>query len=213
MKKLVFLSLLTALFLLDTAATPALFAAISSASASECDYFYKIYVTKEAKREMKKYKTLKKGDKSKAVRKMKERLVELGYLACCGDVTKKFDQETKDALLDFQLSNNLTGSDGVAYPYTQYKLFDEYAIPSWGREYETLSRGDQSWDVANLQKRLADTGYLDEDAIGGVFNDDTECAVILFQRENGLDEDGVAYDWLQEMLFSPCMNSCPEDER
>lgn len=171
------------------------------------DYAYKIFVTKEATKQMKKYKTLKKGDSGSSVKKLKERLEELGYLYDAKSAPKRFDQATQDALLYFQISNNLTGSDGVAYPYTQYKLFDEFAIPEWGRSYETLTRGDDGWHVKNLQKRLIDTGYLSDGGADGSYGPATEKAVSLFQRENGLNEDGIAHDWLQDMLFSSNMNS------
>ena len=95
-------------------------ATTSATQSVGASYDYIIFVTKEAKREMKKYKTLKQGDKSAAVKKMKERLIDLGYLPDTCDLSKRFDGETKDALYAFQVSNNLTGSDGLSYPYTQY---------------------------------------------------------------------------------------------
>ena len=171
------------------------------------EYAYKIYVTAEAKAEMKNYGTLKPGDKGKKVKQMKERLVELGYLLCLDKVNNKYDDETRQAVYEFQIANNLTGSDGVAYAYTQYKLFDEYAIPAWGRYYYTLYCGDSGWDITNLQKRLCDTGYLADEFVNGEFGQETLNAVMCFQEENGLEPDGVAYDWLQEILFSSQMNS------
>lgn len=138
---------------------------------------------------------------------MKERLVELGYLVCEGKINNKFDDATQVALFEFQVANNLTGSDGVAYAYTQYKLYDEFAIPVWGRYYYTLYCGDCGWDITNLQRRLCDTGYLAEKYVDGEFGQETMEAVMCFQAENGFVIDGVAYDWLQEVLFSPCMNS------
>lgn len=171
------------------------------------EYAYKIYVTDEARAEIKKYNTLSHGSKGKAVKKMKERLVELGYLVCEGKINNKFDDATQVALFEFQVANNLTGSDGVAYAYTQYKLYDEFAIPVWGRYYYTLYCGDCGWDITNLQRRLCDTGYLAEKYVDGEFGQETMEAVMCFQAENGFVIDGVAYDWLQEVLFSPCMNS------
>ena len=171
------------------------------------EYAYKIYVTAEAKAEMKNYGTLKPGDKGKKVKQMKERLVELGYLLCMDKVNNKYDDETRQAVYEFQIANNLTGSDGVAYAYTQYKLFDEYAIPAWGRHYYTLYFGDSGWDITNLQKRLCDTGYLADEFVNGEFGQETLNAVMCFQSENGLEPDGVAYEWLQEIMFSSHMNS------
>lgn len=171
------------------------------------EYAYKIYVTAEAKAEMKNYGTLKPGDKGKKVKQMKERLVELGYLLCMDKVNNKYDDETRQAVYEFQIANNLTGSDGVAYAYTQYKLFDEYAIPAWGRHYYTLYFGDSGWDITNLQKRLCDTGYLADEFVNGEFGQETLNAVMCFQSENGLEPDGVAYEWLQEIMFSSQMNS------
>lgn len=170
-------------------------------------YDYEIFVTKEAKREMKNYSTLKPGDKGKAVKAMKERLVELGYLYCEGKITNKYDDMTEMAVYDFQIANNLTGSDGVAYAYTQYKLFDQFAIPYWGSYYFDMSIGDSGWEVERLQRRLCDIGYLDEEYVNGDFQIDTMDAVRIFQERNGFDTDGVAYEWLQQVIFSSNINS------
>jgi len=170
-------------------------------------YAYKIYVTEEAKREMKKYDTLKPGDKGKKVKQMKERLVELGYLWCEGKITNKYDDATEMAVYDFQIYNNLTGSDGIAYSYTLYKLYSEFAIPQWGYYYSTLQIGDEGWEVENMQRRLCDLGYLDEEYVNGDFQVDTMDAVRIFQQNNGFEDDGVAHYWQLEVMFTSQINS------
>lgn len=175
------------------------------------EYDYEIFLTDESRREMKNYDTLKPGDKGKAVKKMKERLVELGYLFCEGKITNKYDDVTEMAVYDFQISNNLTGSDGVAYAYTQYKLFDEFAIPFWGSYYFDMSIGDSGWEVERLQRRLCDIGYLDEEYVNGDFQIDTMDAVRIFQENNGFEGDGIAWEWLQHVIFSSEINSYREE--
>lgn len=64
-------------------------------------------------------------------------------------------------------------------------------IQAEGRELlRTGSRGD---DVKLLQRRLLEEGFsLPKFGVDGIFGPETERAVIAFQRENGLVQDGIA---------------------
>lgn len=168
---------------------------------------YKIYVTEEAKREMKKYSTLEKGDKGTKVKNMQYRLAELGYLDYA-DVDGVYGGGTKNAVYAFQINNWLTGSDGTAYPYTQYKLFDQCVNPAWGASMRGTCIGCYGDDVLWLEKRLCDTGYLDEDEVDGYFGYDTVDAVTMFQMMNDLYPlDGVVNAEEIQLIFSSNMNS------
>ena len=168
---------------------------------------YKIYVTEEASREMKKYSKLKKGDKGAKVKNLQYRLAELGYLDYA-DVDGIYGGGTMTAVYAFQINNWLTGSDGTAYPYTQYKLFDECVNPAWGASMRGLCIGCYGDDVLWLEKRLCDTGYLDEVEVDGYFGYDTVDAVTMFQMLNDLpDRDGVVDGEELQMIFSANMNS------
>ena len=57
----------------------------------------------------------------------------------------------------------------------------------------TLSQGDDNYsvEVAILQRLLVFYGYLNSNAVNGVFESDTDNAVRQFQHDSGLYEDGT----------------------
>lgn len=168
---------------------------------------YKIYMTDESTRAIKRYSTLKRGSKGNAVRDMQNRLASLGYLDY-SDVDGVYGAGTQDAVYRFQKGNLLTGADGVAYPYTLYKLYDETAIPAEGLYVDTLGPGSTGLDVLRLEKRLCDTGYLAERYVDRYYDDATEAAVFEFQYNNPTEcLDGIACGETQSWLFSYSMNS------
>lgn len=56
----------------------------------------------------------------------------------------------------------------------------------------TLKKGDENNEVADLQQRLMDLGYLDIDETTQKFGSATEMAVKWFQRQAGMEQTGVA---------------------
>ena len=73
-------------------------------------------------------------------------------------------------------------------------------------QYPTLKLGDRDGEdsaayIVFMQNRLIELGYL-RDAADGVFGDNTETAVRMFQRNNGLEETGIADPQTQTKLFS-----------
>ena len=64
-----------------------------------------------------------------------------------------------------------------------------------------LSTGSHGDKVTALQTRLRDLGYY-QGEIDGQFGPGTREAVIAFQRQNGLDADGLAGEETQRVLFS-----------
>lgn len=54
-----------------------------------------------------------------------------------------------------------------------------------------IARGQHSEDVIRLQSRLMELGYLDIDEPTDYFGKNTQYAVKLFQRQSGLQEDGI----------------------
>lgn len=56
----------------------------------------------------------------------------------------------------------------------------------------TLKRGDENERVQELQQRLMDLGYFDQDETTQLFGPYTEGAVKLFQRQQGLEQTGIA---------------------
>ena len=68
----------------------------------------------------------------------------------------------------------------------------------------TLQYGDQNENVTALQGRLMDLGYLDLDEPTDYFGPATKNAVMLFQRQHELNQDGVAGYETQMKLFNDC---------
>lgn len=66
-----------------------------------------------------------------------------------------------------------------------------------------LERGDDSNDVQVLQERLMELGYMEIDDSTSFYGPVTKHAVELFQRQHGLQQDGIAGYETQAMIFSP----------
>ena len=73
-------------------------------------------------------------------------------------------------------------------------------------QYITLKRGDKDGEdsvahIVLLQNRLIELGYL-YDSADGTYGANTEEAIILFQRANNLQENGIADPALQNLIFN-----------
>lgn len=73
------------------------------------------------------------------------------------------------------------------------------------QEYHLLQRGDSdtddSTDIVTMQLKLIELGYLN-DAADGIYGQNSEKAVAAFQRNNDLEETGVADAATQDKLFN-----------
>ena len=67
--------------------------------------------------------------------------------------------------------------------------------------YASLQKGDKSDAVLNLQNRLYELGYLNDDRDGN-FGSKTQTAVKLFQEAAGLNASGIADNDTQRLLYS-----------
>ena len=131
------------------------------------------------------YITLEEGSTGDQVKKLQNRLKELGYFN--GSVDGKYGEGTMAAVMAFQLRNNLT-VDGKAGPATQRLLYGSKANIS----YASMREGDEGNAVKNLQYTLYELGYYDG-AIDGKYGQTTADAVRAFQIQNKLTPvDGVA---------------------
>ncbi len=65
-----------------------------------------------------------------------------------------------------------------------------------------LKKHDASSDVTDLQKRLIELGYLEIDEPTDYYGSSTEYAVTLFQRQHGLETDGIAGGQTLSLLYS-----------
>ena len=68
--------------------------------------------------------------------------------------------------------------------------------------YKILKKHDSGEEVTALQTRLMELGYLEIEEPTDYFGNSTAYAVSLFQRQHGLEQDGVAGEQTQSLLFS-----------
>jgi hypothetical protein len=74
--------------------------------------------------------------------------------------------------------------------------------PTAPPEPETLQFGSEGWQVERLQRRLASMNFFVPD-IDGIFGEDTEHAVMAFQKANRIGVDGVVGPQTREALQEP----------
>lgn len=153
--------------------------------------------------------SLREGAKSDAVKALQKRLKSLGYLD--GSADGSYGAATKAAVTAFQQQNGLN-ADGVAGTSTLNRIYSDSArsassagdaassgtVSSTG--YVTLREGDKSTAVEKLQRALKDKGYY-SGSVDGSYGSGTMQAVLAFQRQNNLREDGVAGPATQRALY------------
>ena len=126
------------------------------------------------------------GDEGTAVGDIQDRLADLGYRSG-HDERSTFGEGTFEAVSAFQNENNL-GVDGIVGPETWRFLYEAgYRLGDRLLFYRRpMIRGE---DVSELQSRLNSLGF-DSGNVDGIFGPDTERAVIEFQHNRDLAEDG-----------------------
>lgn len=126
---------------------------------------------------------LKVGSRGTAVTELQKNLTKLGYDTKGTDGI--FGNDTKNAVLSFQRAHNLT-ADGIVGAGTQSAITKALNYHNNG----ILLLGSRGTAVAELQKNLTKLGY-DTKGTDGIFGNDTNNAVIAFQRAHGLSPDGM----------------------
>ncbi|HEY5890273.1 MAG TPA: peptidoglycan-binding protein [Acidimicrobiia bacterium] len=128
----------------------------------------------------------KSGDEGPAVRDIQDRLAGLGY-RCEPDERGTFDIGTRDAVVLFQKDKGLD-ADGVVGPDTWRSLYE--AGYRFGDRLLFLRRPMiRGEDVSELQSRISSLGF-DPGKIDGIFGAATERAILEFQHNRALAEDG-----------------------
>lgn len=128
------------------------------------------------------------GDSGEPVRDIQGRLSALGF-DFAPDHMGEFDAGTRAAVVAFQAARSLD-PDGIVGPDTWRSLY-EAGFALGDRilfRRSPMMRGD---DVADLQRRLNDLGF-DADKVDGIFGPLTHRALLDFQANRGMAEDGVA---------------------
>lgn len=173
--------------------------------------------------------TLKMGSTGSDVKRLQQRLKDLGYLT--GSADGDFGAATEQAVRDFQSANGLS-VDGKAGTRTIEKLYSSSAkkktttsssssssssssgsssssssSSSTSSSYTNgktdiyLQLGSSGSQVKILQNRLIVLGYLSGTA-DGEFAETTQAAVIAFQERNSIYADGIAGPTTLTKLYS-----------
>ncbi len=165
--------------------------------------------------------TLELGSTGSEVRRLQQKLKDLGYLS--GSVDGSFGVATQAAVIAFQKNNNLT-ADGKAGTATLSKLYSGTAKPSTGSSanlsdntsgrdtsgisstgYVTLELGSTGTQVRTLQQRLKELGYYNG-GVDGSYGESTMASVMAFQLRNNLTVDGKAGPATQRVLYGSRAN-------
>ena len=148
------------------------------------------------------YTVLSNGSTGDAVKRLQQRLIELGWLT--GTADGDYGAATAQAVAAFQYQI-AQPQDGVAGVELQERLFaaDAHAYV----EYQDLAEGDTGEAVLAVQMRLIELGYLDntEANTDGEYGPLMSNAIALLQSNSGAlpeDVDGVCDIEFQNFLFS-----------
>lgn len=128
------------------------------------------------------------------IKRIQQRLYEMGYLAMADQVTGHFGDVTEAAVKKMQENNGLA-ADGKVGKMTVDLLYSEDAKPN------LIAYGEQSDIVLAAQKRLKELGYLTTTP-DGKYGNDTSVAVKQFQSRNDLVVDGFLGPSTREILKS-----------
>ena len=172
-------------------------------------------------------KYLKVGSSGDKVTELQQRLTELGFYN--GDITGYFGEQTQAAYKRFQsaaglYADGIAGEDELSILYSNDAPNGSVAeVGTTDNKTEsttntdntqqtttttqnattstTYANGDFSDGVADIQNKLANLGYFDDEATG-YYGDLTQSAVIKFQFENGLNTTGEVDETTYKVLFS-----------
>jgi N-acetylmuramoyl-L-alanine amidase len=132
---------------------------------------------------------LRRGEDGPAVAEVRSTLTGLGLLPSTNGSGDLFDESVEHAVRAFQQQRGLI-TDGVVGPATYRALRDAtYRLGARPLAY-LVSAPVSGDDVLTLQERLLELGY-DAGRPNGVFGAQTEAALRNFQRDYGLQVDGI----------------------
>lgn len=138
------------------------------------------------------------GDTGKQVVDIQTRLAALGYFLGSEGADGVFGPHTENAIRAFQQSR-LIFSDGVVEDNTWTELVEAGYEPGERLLYMRVPhmRGD---DVLFVQRRLCELGF-DCGPVDGIFSPALEVAVTEFQRNAGLNVDGIVGETTLDRLL------------
>lgn len=127
---------------------------------------------------------------------IEQKLSDYGYFSENAD--SEFDEQTVEALQNFQLANGLEVT-GTADERTVRRIRSEKAVSQAeylealakeNREGRDVKSGSSGSRVSAVQKKLKELGFYSGSA-DGEFGEGTRSAVIWFQTANGLEATGI----------------------
>ena len=156
-----------------------------------------------------KYTTLEFGSRGSDVLQLQKALLELGFNPNGTD--GKFGRGTETAVKAYQAARGLE-VDGKAGTKTLTMLYGEtdggdgsITVPVTTSP-NTLKYGDSGSRVTEMQTALVKLGY-NTNGVDGRFGAGTQRAVISFQKDNGLEADGLAGTKTLELLYAKANGS------
>ncbi len=142
-----------------------------------------------------------KGERSDMVRRIQQRLSDLGYPV--GKIDGAYGTNTQIALNLFMDAIHVTEHDYIT-PSLRRALFSDSA-PVYD-PFMALKQGDSGQAVLYMQKRLQNLGY-DPEKIDGKYGELTKTAVAKFQEMAGLKVDGSSAS--RKMLIALYSSDAP----
>ncbi|MDO5735812.1 MAG: peptidoglycan-binding protein [Propionibacteriaceae bacterium] len=150
------------------------------------------------------------GDTGDLVRELQHRLLQLDWFE--GSITPNFGDQTQLAVEGFQTKRGLPGT-GVVDPTTWDRLLDMTRVPTDDEMYNILrpgpallATGDKGDDVKDLQARLKQIAWFNEDVTGN-YGPRTTAAVEGFQAKREIpvtgEVDQRTFDRLASMTRKP----------
>lgn len=159
--------------------------------------------------------TAKHNDKNHLVLLIQQKLHDLGYNV--GEVDDLYGYLTVQAVRAFQKANGLK-VDGIVGPLTWNKLFGANPVPvttlpppvvvptpapaPTAQAELRVQYGYTGTQVGQVQYRLIELGYMSTNVVDYVFGCSTYEAVRAFQKNNGLQADGIVGENTWMKLFS-----------
>ncbi|MEA5574139.1 peptidoglycan-binding protein [Calothrix sp. UHCC 0171] len=146
------------------------------------------------------------GNSGAEVSNIQQCLKQLGYFT--GAVTGNYGPRTQDSVTRFQRANRLPAIGSVG-PQTQRLLRSQCNTRNTSRpvvnnpvnKSGVLQLGSRGVAVSNLQRNLLRLGYFNG-PVNGNFGPQTQQAVLLFQRRNGITADGIVGARTQNVIVA-----------
>ena len=147
-------------------------------------------------------------DQGNLVKTLQEKLIALEFLR--GEPNGIFGFNTRIAVEKFQLFYEIPIT-GIVDSFTWNKISEAVNNP-FPSSRPTLKLGDEGVSVKQLEQRLIMLDFLEFANPNGLFDENTENAVLTFQTARGLNPDGVVgpRTWREiEQLFAATSSHVP----